>query len=455
MGEVAGAGRVRFVDPLGVQRGLKAADFLMLAIASLGVFLGSSLLIPGNAASLIGFLVLEVALGSVLMMSWVGLYGLDMLLDPRRGIASALLVTAGLGAIVFVATHLGLVALEPWWLAGWLALCAVHFTSTRLAAYFWAKPWAMAGKFRRRVAVVGWGQDAEIAVGLLRGADPHRIEVVGLFDDRGSRKGSGVGDMADLATAAKAGSIDLVIVAIPFAIEHRLLQTLRQLWPLPVDVRIAGQASQLKLSPRAYGYLGRLPLLSVFDRPLRGRRRAKNVLDRTLAGLLLALLLPVLALAALALRLEGQGAVLVKEMALGFDGAAIAVYRFGCGAKPASWLGRGLQSLGLDRVPQLLNVLKGELSLVGPRLHAAGAAPAADGSLGSLYRQVIDGYFARHHIKPGITGWAQINGSPGGVQMLERTAKHDLEYVDRWSLLFDLYILFKAPFSLLRKPSGV
>ena len=452
MGEAAGTGRARFVDPLGVQRGLKAADFVLLVIATLGVFLGSSLLIPGNAATLIGFLVLEVALGSVLMMSWVGLYGLDVLLDPKRGIASALLVTAGLGAVVFVATHLGLVPLEPWWLAGWLGLCAVHFTSTRLAAFLWAKPRAKAGKFRQRVAVVGWGQDAEIADGLLRGADPHRIEVVGLFDDRGSRAGTGVSDMADLARAAKAGSIDLVIVAIPFAIEHRLLQTLKQLWPLPVDVRIAGQASQLKLSPRAYGYLGRLPLLSVFDRPLTGRRRAKDVLDRTLAGMLLALLLPVMALAAVAVRLESRGAVLVKEMAHGFDGAAIAVYRFRCGGKSASWLGRGLQSLGLERVPQLLNVLKGELSLVGPRLHAA---PAADGSLGSLYQQVIDGYFARHDIKPGVTGWAQINGAAGDVQILERTAKHDLEYVDRWSLLFDLYILFKAPFSLLRKPSGV
>ncbi len=451
MGEATVAKRARFVDPLGVQRGLKAADFVLLLIATLGVFLGSSLLIPDNAASLIGFLVLEVALGSVLMMSWVGLYGLDLLLDPKRGMVSALLVTAGLGGVVFLATHLGLVPLEPWWLASWLGLCIAHFTSTRMAAYLWAKPKARAGKFRQRVAVVGWGQDAEIAVGLLRGADPDRIEVVGLFDDRGSRAGSGVANMADLVAAARAGWIDLVIVAIPFAIEHRLLQTLKQLWPLPVDVRIAGQASQLKLSPRAYGYLGRLPLLTVFDRPLTGRRRAKDILDRTLAGLLLALLLPVMALAALAVRLESRGAVLVKEMAQGFDGAAIVLSRFRCGAKPASWLGRGLQSLGLERAPQLWNVLKGELSLVGPRLHSAGTAPVADDSLGSLYRQVIDGYFARHGIKPGITGWAQINRPEGGVQMLERTTKHDLEYVDRWSLLFDLYILFKAPFSLLRK----
>lgn len=453
MGAASGARRTRFADPVGVQRGLKAADFIVLMVATLAVFLGSSLLIPGNAASLVGFLVLEVALGGVVMMSWIGLYGLDVLLDPRRAIASALATTVGLGSIVFLSTHLGLVALEPWWLAGWLAACAVHFTVTRTAACLWARPRAAAGQFRRRIAVVGWGQDADTAVRLLKAADPVRLEVAGLFDDRGGRAGSGAGTMADLDAAASAGLVDLVIVAIPFAIEHRLLQTLKRLWPLPVDIRIAGQASQLKLSPRAYGYLGRLPLLSVFDRPLKGRRRAKNLLDRSLAALLLVILLPVMALAAMAVRLESRGPALVREMRHGFDGTAIAIYRFRCGGEPLSRIGRTLQRLGLERVPQLVNVLKGELSLVGPRLHPKGAAPAGDGSIGDLYREVIDGYFARHRIKPGVTGWAQINGRQD-VHLVEMTVKRDLEYVDRWSLLFDLYILFKAPFSLLGKSAA-
>ena len=443
MSDIAIARRTRFADPQGVQRLLKSADFVLLFIATMGVFLGSSLLIPAHAASLIGFLALEVALGSVLTMNWIGLYGLDVLLDPRRGIMSALAVTVGLASIVFLSTHLGLFRLESSWLSGWWAVLVAYYTLTRTAAWLWARPKAAAGSFRQRVAVVGWGEDAEVAVRLLEGADPLRLEVVGRFDDRGGRAGGDAGAMADLVGAANRGLLDLIVVAIPVSAEERLLQMLMRLWPLPVDIRISGQASQLKLSPRAYGYLGRLPLLSVFDRPLRCRRRAKDVFDRVLAALLVLILLPVIVLAAVAIRLESRGPVLVTDLRHGFDGGAIAVYRFRCTRDGiATWTGRALRRFRLDGLPQLLNVIKGDLSLVGPRPHAEARECA-----GSLYQEVIDGYFARHKIKPGLTGWAQINGWP----VTEKTAKHDLEYVDRWSLFFDLYILLKAPFALLRK----
>jgi lipopolysaccharide/colanic/teichoic acid biosynthesis glycosyltransferase len=431
----------RFVDPRRVQRRLMVADFAVLIIATMVVFLGSSLLIPAHAVSIIGLLGLEVALGGVLMMRWIGLYGLDVLLDPGRAIVSALAVSLGLGAIAFVSTHFGLFALQGWWIGGWMIVCAVHFALTRTAAFLWAAPKAAAGAFRQRVAVVGWGEDADTAVRLLDGADPLRIEVVGLFDDRGSRAGSAA--MGDLVKAAGAGRVDLIVVAIPFTLEDRLLQTLKQLWPLPVDIRIARQASQLKLSPKAYGYLGNLPLLSVFDRPLGRRRRVKHGLDRAVAALLLAVLLPVLVPAAVALWLEGRGPVLEAEPRRGFDGAPLAIWRFACTRAP--WVGGSLRRLRLDGAPMLLNVLNGDMSLVGPRLGAADAGPS------ELYRQVIDGYFARHRIRPGVTGWAQIHD----VSLAERTAKHDLEYVDRSSLVFDLYILFKAPFALLRKRAAL
>ena len=441
MSEATVAPAKRFVDPGRVQRRLMVADFVVLLIATMVVFLGSSLLIPAHAVSIIGLLTLEVALGGVLMMRWIGLYGLDVLLDPKGAIMSALAVTLGLGAVAFVSTHFGLFALEPTWIAGWAMVCAVHFALTRTAAFLWAGPKAAAGAFRQRVAVVGWGEDADTAVRLLDGADPLRIEVVGLFDDRGSRAGSGA--MGDLVKAAGAGLVDLIVVAIPFTLEDRLLQTLKRLWPLPVDIRIARQASQLKLSPRAYGYLGNLPLLSVFDRPLGRRRRVKHALDRALAALLLVILLPILVPAAVALWLESRGPVLAREPHNGFDGAPLGIHRFACARRP--WVGGALRWLRLDGAPMLLNVLKGEMSLVGPRLHDADAGPPG------LYRQVILGYFARHRIRPGVTGWAQIHDA----RLAEKTAKHDLEYVDRSSLVFDLYILFKAPFALLRKRAAL
>jgi lipopolysaccharide/colanic/teichoic acid biosynthesis glycosyltransferase len=111
-------------------------------------------------------------------------------------------------------------------------------------------------------------------------------------------------------------------------------------------------------------------------------------------------------------------------------------------------VGRFIRKSSLDELPQLVNVLRGELSLVGPRPHATQAKAA-----GNLYEQVVEGYFARHRVKPGITGWAQINGWRGEtdtVEKLEQRVKHDLEYIDRWSLGLDLYILAKTPISLLK-----
>ena len=106
----------------------------------------------------------------------------------------------------------------------------------------------------------------------------------------------------------------------------------------------------------------------------------------------------------------------------------------------------------LDELPQLFNVLRGELSLVGPRPHAT-KAKAAD----KLYNDVVDGYFARHRVKPGITGWAQINGWRGETdtaEKLQRRVEHDLYYIENWSLMFDLYILWRTPIALLKTESA-
>jgi len=111
-------------------------------------------------------------------------------------------------------------------------------------------------------------------------------------------------------------------------------------------------------------------------------------------------------------------------------------------------VGRIIRKTSIDELPQLFNVLIGELSLVGPRPHATQAKAAE-----RLYEQVVEGYFARHKVKPGITGWAQINGWRGETdtaEKIEKRVKYDLEYIDRWSLVFDLYILLKTPFALIR-----
>ena len=173
--------------------------------------------------------------------------------------------------------------------------------------------------------------------------------------------------------------------------EARLLQILKRLWELPVDIRISGQASKLKLSPRAYTHLGNLPLLAVFDRPLTGWSSfLKSAMDRCLALLFIVVFSPVLALTALAVRLDSKGPILFKQRRYGFNNELIEVYKFRSmyversdadatrlvskGDPRVTPVGRFIRKTSLDELPQLFNVLKGDLSLVGPRRSMAGAA---------------------------------------------------------------------------------
>ena len=302
------------------------------------------------------------------------------------------------------------------------------------------------------------------------------IEVIGLFDDRLDGRSpqsihahKKMGKIADLATYARNNRVDLIIVAIPLSAEARLLHILKRLWELPVDIRISGRASSLKFSSKAYTHIGRLPLLAVFDRPLMGWGLfLKNVFDRVVAGTAIVMLAPVMLVVAAAIRLESKGPVLFKQKRYGFNNELIEVFKFRsmytnrCDANATTLVSKGdprvtrvgrfIRKTSLDELPQLFNVLTGQLSLVGPRPHAT-QAKAAD----TLYEQVVDGYFARHKVRPGITGWAQINGWRGETdtrEKIEQRVKYDLDYIDHWSLMFDVKILARTPFALLKSENA-
>ncbi len=461
-----------YVDPEVVQRLLKCADFLVLFIGTMMLFLGSSMWIPKDIAATIGFLALEVAFGSMVTMRWLGLYDVKVLVNPVRGITSSLAATFVLGATVFASTHYFLFKLEPLWLSGWLGLCIAHFAITRSIASMWAKPLADAGAFSQRIAIVGGGKAAEDAINALENSRDIDVTIVGLFDDRDDkrspssiRKHRKLGTIIELSDYARNSRVDLIIVAIPLSAEQRLLQLLKRLWELPVDIRISGHASTLKLSPKAYTHLGKLPLLSVFDRPLKGWGSIlKTLVDQALAALLIVVLSPLMLATAIAIRLESPGPVIFRQKRFGFNNELIEIFKFRSMYVEASdatavrlvtrddprvtSVGRFIRKASIDELPQLFNVLRGQLSLVGPRPHATQAKAAE-----RLYEQVVEGYFARHRVKPGITSWAQINGWRGETdtaEKIEKRVKYDLEYIDRWSLLFDIYILFKTPFALIK-----
>jgi Undecaprenyl-phosphate glucose phosphotransferase len=456
-----------------LQRLAKGTDLVVLTAGALAL---SVALGPAGQPEATGFFALLVAFSSLLGVRGLGLY------NPRlwaNGVLTALksfAVCAVAGALVFLVSTLLVLDMKPLWITCWYALCAAHFFITRLIAKRWAVRAVKSGTFKKRIAIVGGGQAAEDALTLLEHSNSEDIIILGLFDDRydnrspeSVRKYKKLGTITDLAPFAREQALDLIIVAIPLSAETRMLHILKRLWELPVDIRISGAAGKLKLSRGAYTYLGNLPLLSAFERPLSGWDAIfKSVVDRVIAVCAIIGLAPVMLAVACAVKYESKGPVIFRQKRFGFNNQLVEVFKFrsmytdmsdAAAAKlvtkddpRVTRVGRFIRKTSLDELPQLFNVLLGTLSLVGPRPHATQAKAA-----GSLYDEVVDGYFARHKVKPGITGWAQINGWRGETdtrEKIEQRVKHDLDYIDRWSIAFDLYILAKTPLALMKSENA-
>ena len=463
-------------DGVVVKRLLKATDGLSLSL--IAIYAGAVSVQNFNAAtpSLLGVTSVTLAFACLLVMRNFGFYEPRQLTDIPKSSANAYAVIAVLGFLYYQTAHFVGLELSSNWLKLWLMLQGLHVAITRTVVRYWIRSASESSNYRTRIAIVGGGKAAEDAIATLEKSKGLDIEIIGLFDDRydnrspaSVRKHKKIGKIASLAEYARLNPVDLIIVAIPMSAEERLLQILKRLWELPIDIRVSGQAAQLKLSPRAYTYLGDLPLLSIFDRPLSSWNQfMKDTLDRAIALVAIIVLSPIMLAVALAVKYESKGPAVFKQKRFGYNNELIEVFKFRSmytdkADATASKLvtkndprvtkvGRIIRKTSLDELPQLFNVFTGQLSLVGPRPHATQAKAA-----GTLYDEVVDGYFARHKVKPGITGWAQINGWRGETdthEKLEQRIKHDLDYIDHWSLGFDLMILAKTPFALLKSENA-
>ncbi|HEX2725902.1 MAG TPA: undecaprenyl-phosphate glucose phosphotransferase, partial [Beijerinckiaceae bacterium] len=333
------------------------------------------------------------------------------------------------------------------------------------------------GSFDRRTAVVGGGEAAEAMIKALDAQVDTGIRLVGVFDDRAEDRSPDIvcgypklGSTDDLVEYARRTKLDLIIFTLPISAETRLLQMLNKLWILPIDIRLSAHSSRLRLRPRAYSYIGTVPVLDLFDKPIADWDIVlKWLFDKIVGSLLLVLLSPILLLTAIAVKLDSRGPILFRQKRYGFNNELIEVFKFRSmhvdqldptAAKlvtrndpRVTRVGRFIRKSSIDELPQLFNVVfRGNLSLVGPRPHAL-HAKAAD----RLYDQVVDGYFARHRMKPGITGWAQINGWRGETdtsEKIQRRVEHDLYYIENWSVFFDLYILAATPFALMKSDNA-
>jgi Undecaprenyl-phosphate glucose phosphotransferase len=477
MTAVAAKAASRYVDGEVVQRLLKALDFTVFFATTM--FYTTSFagrFDTPNGVSIIAFFALALTFLCLLLLRDLGLYKVSALVNGGWTFlkSSAALIIAGCAA--YKALDYFLIPLEPRLLLDWTLAVTAYLALTRLVAQAWARPIAGQGRFRKRIAIVGGGRVADDALHTLETSHDLDIEVIGLFDDRDEVRSpqadhthKKMGTITDLAVYARSNRVDLIIVAIPLSAEARLLHILKRLWELPVDIRISGKASNLKFSSKAYTYIGRLPLLAMFDRPLMGWGLfLKSVFDRAIASAAIVVLAPIMLAVAAAIRLESKGPVLFKQKRYGFNNELIEVFKFRsmyanrCDADAATLVSKGdprvtrvrrlFRKTSLDELPQLFNVLTGQLSLVGPRPHAT-QAKAAD----TLYEQVVDGYFARHRVRPGITGRAQVNdwrGETDTREKIEQRVKHDLDYIDHWSLLLDVKILVRTPFALLKSENA-
>ncbi|MBB3539514.1 undecaprenyl-phosphate glucose phosphotransferase [Rhizobium sp. BK399] len=352
-----------------------------------------------------------------------------------------------------------------WFIAGAIFLLAARF----LIAYG-IRNWSRNGVMERRAVIVGGGEPAKELIRVLEQQADNDIRICGIFDDRGEKRSPimvagypKLGTVAELVEFVRITRIDMLIISLPLSAEARILQLLKKLWVLPVDIRLAAHANRLRFRPRAYSRIGSVPMLDIFNKPIRDWDSvAKRCFDIFFALLALAFLWPIMLATAIAIKLTSKGPVFFRQKRHGFNNEIINIFKFRSmyadkgdptgraavtkGDPRVTPVGRFIRKSSIDELPQLFNVLTGDLSLVGPRPHAV-LAQAKDRPFG----EVVEGYFARHRVKPGVTGWAQINGWRGEVdhddKIKFRTA-YDLYYIENWSLWFDLKILLLTPFRL-------
>ena len=369
------------------------------------------------------------------------------------------------------------------WVVGLLLLCALFtrydrmYNSTVLWHWLWVAPLTeLAGHYLIRVLsprllalqgppvralIVGINEQGLSLAERMRRSPYSRLELVGFVDSRAADRlhlpqdMTLLGSMAELAAIAKRNRIQEIYLSLPMASQPRILQVLDDLKDTTASVYFVPDMFLTDLiqaeARSAYG----MPVIAVCDTPFRaGNGFVQRASDIVFSSLILLLISPLLLAIALAIKLTSPGPVIFRQRRYGLDGQEIVVYKFrsmtvtedGAHIRQATQhdqritpLGAFLRKTSLDELPQFINVLQGRMSIVGPRPHAV--------AHNEMYRKLIKGYMVRHKVKPGITGWAQVNGYRGETDTLDKMVgriEHDLHYLRNWSLKLDILIVLKT-----------
>jgi undecaprenyl-phosphate glucose phosphotransferase len=379
-------------------------------------------------------------------------------------------------SIIFVAGHYSPVAetLFVWpTFAEWFVVCLFLLLFWRLVVRVVLRQLRLRGYNTRVAAIVGTGSLAQEVAARLHSATWAGYKIHGFFDDRRKaedlsddcRRACGntdiecdaVGSFNELVEKAEAGELDSVYIALPMRAEKRIQELLNRLANSTATVYVVPDLFVFELLHARSINLNGLPAFGLIGEPMRGLNGwLKRAEDIVVASIILLLISPVLLTVAALVKLTSPGPAIFKQKRYGMDGKSISVWKFrsmkvmenGSDFKQATKndnritrVGAFIRKTSLDELPQFFNVLQGTMSIVGPRPHAI--------AHNEEFRGQVKSYMRRHKIKPGITGWAQVNGWRGETDTLEKMEKrieHDLHYIHHWSVWWDLKIIVKTVF---------
>jgi putative colanic acid biosysnthesis UDP-glucose lipid carrier transferase len=424
--------------------------------AAIGTLLGLAWFWEGNISS--SYLVLSIVVFALTFPATPRLN--DSLFKVVRNISLGWLAIAGL-VLLFISGagleyYFDIDAMEHWLWLGPTAQFVAHL------AFRMMGPWLVAatGQTERTVIVGMNDQGVALALQLQRDAY-HGARILGFFDDRKPERLPKdvpypvLGTLSDLPRFPFEQRVDKVYLSLPMATQPRISQLLDALRDTTASIYFVPDIFVTDLIQGRMGMVGDMPVVGVCETPFVGLNGiVKRCADFVLATLILALCLPLMLIISVAVKVSSPGPVFFRQRRYGLDGEEIIVYKFrsmrvcedGTTISQAqkedprtTRLGSFLRKTSLDELPQFINVLEGKMSIVGPRPHAV--------AHNEMYRKLIKGYMVRHKVKPGITGWAQVNGFRGETESLEKMqmrVRYDLDYLRNWSLLLDLKIIFKT-----------
>jgi len=343
----------------------------------------------------------------------------------------------------------------------WAVLTPVVHLVAVASGIFWLRRYSAFSEQRRSAIVVGGGSLGVKLSSVLQGPQGYGREVAGYFDDRDQERldpsvhQSHLGNLATVRDYVTANGIKEVYITLPMSSQPRITRLLSELQDTTASLYLVPDVFGISIIQGRLEDIGGVPVVGLLETPFTGANRVlKRLSDIVMSSIILLLISPLLVAIAIAVKATSPGPAIFKQRRNGLDGREITVYKFRSmrtqdngpvvqqatrGDPRITKIGAFLRKTSLDELPQFINVLQGRMSIVGPRPHAV--------AHNQQYRGMIKAYMVRHKVKPGITGWAQVNGHRGETDTIDKMqarVEYDLAYLRNWSLALDLQIIART-----------